>query len=156
MKKNIMFLIIGIILASSITAYATIKLQANEIEYNDTTLDKVLDDLYSNTGKVTSVSFTSSSTSTQNFDIGFRPTYISCSAYPIDGTYVTIIYDYNSDSTHVLRINTTTSNQSGGTTPANAFPQLSTFFTINEDGFTWNIYNNPYWDNASIKCIINR
>lgn len=45
--KIVIAFILGLIVASSITTYATIKLQANEIEYNNTTLDKVLDDLYS-------------------------------------------------------------------------------------------------------------
>lgn len=44
--KIVIAFILGLIVASSITTYATIKLQASEIEYNDTPLDQVLDDLY--------------------------------------------------------------------------------------------------------------
>ena len=46
MKKNILFLILGLIAAGSISVYAAIKYQASEIEYNNTPLDEVLDDLY--------------------------------------------------------------------------------------------------------------
>ncbi len=44
--KIIIAVIITFIVTLSMGVYATIKLQANEVEYNNTTLDKVLDDLY--------------------------------------------------------------------------------------------------------------
>ena len=47
MKKYIIGLLTGLIIATSIGVYAAIKYQASEIEYNDTPLDEVLDDLYS-------------------------------------------------------------------------------------------------------------
>lgn len=47
MKKNILFLVLGLIIAGSIGVYAAIKIQASEVEYNNTPLDKVLDNLYS-------------------------------------------------------------------------------------------------------------
>jgi len=50
-KKNLkvaITIIITAIIVGSASVYATIKLQASEIAYNDTSLDKVLDDLYSN------------------------------------------------------------------------------------------------------------
>ena len=47
MKKNILFFLLGLIVAGSIGVYAAIKYQASEIEYNNTPLDQVLDDLYS-------------------------------------------------------------------------------------------------------------
>ena len=45
-KNPILMFILGAIIFSEITAYAAIKYQANEIEYNDTPLNEVLDDLY--------------------------------------------------------------------------------------------------------------
>lgn len=47
MKKYIIGILIGLIFATSIGVYAAIKYQASEIEYNNTPLDEVLDDLYS-------------------------------------------------------------------------------------------------------------
>lgn len=52
MKKNILFFILGAIVFSSITAYATIKYQANEIGYKDGTVEEALNDLYSKTNSV--------------------------------------------------------------------------------------------------------
>ena len=49
MKKNILFFILGFVAAGNISVYAAIKYQASEIEYNDTPLDEVLDDLYTQT-----------------------------------------------------------------------------------------------------------
>ena len=45
MKKYLLGLLTGLII-TSITAYAVIKYQANEIEYNDTTVESALNDLY--------------------------------------------------------------------------------------------------------------
>ena len=47
MKRNILFFILGGIFFSCISVYATITYQASQINYNNTTLDHVLDDLYS-------------------------------------------------------------------------------------------------------------
>ena len=44
--KTIVAIIITFIVTLSMSVYATIKFQASEIEYNDTPLDQVLDDLY--------------------------------------------------------------------------------------------------------------
>ena len=46
-KNSLLTFVIGLIVAGSIGVYATIKIQASEIEYNNTPLDQVLDDLYS-------------------------------------------------------------------------------------------------------------
>lgn len=46
MKKNIFFFIIGLIVAGSVGVYATIKIQANEIEYKDGTVESALNNLY--------------------------------------------------------------------------------------------------------------
>ena len=46
-KKSIIIFILGMILTASISVFATTRYQANQIEYNDTPLDEVLDDLYS-------------------------------------------------------------------------------------------------------------
>ena len=63
MKKNIFFFIIGLIVAGSVGVYATIKIQANEIEYKDGTVESALNNLYSEVDKQTG-SFT------LNYEIG--------------------------------------------------------------------------------------
>lgn len=49
MKKNILFLILGLIIAGSVGVYASIKIRADEISYNDKTVEDALNDLYLNT-----------------------------------------------------------------------------------------------------------
>lgn len=44
--KIILAFLLGLVIAGSIGVYATIKIQASEIGYNDTTVDQVLDELY--------------------------------------------------------------------------------------------------------------
>ena len=46
MKKNILFFILGLIIAGSIGVYATIKVQSSEIGYKDGTVEDALNDLY--------------------------------------------------------------------------------------------------------------
>lgn len=47
MKKNILFFMLGLIIAGSVGVYAAIKIQADEIEYKDGTVEDALNDLYS-------------------------------------------------------------------------------------------------------------
>ena len=63
MKKYMIGILTGLLIAGTIGVYAAIKYQASEIEYNDTPLDEVLDDLYSNQKEIEtgSVTFTTSS-----------------------------------------------------------------------------------------------
>lgn len=44
--KIILAFIFGILVTASISVYAAVRLQANQIEYNEAPLDEVLDDLY--------------------------------------------------------------------------------------------------------------
>ena len=46
MKKNILFFILGLMIAGSIGVYATIKVQSSEIGYKDGTVEDALNDLY--------------------------------------------------------------------------------------------------------------
>ena len=47
-KNPLLTFVIGILIAGRIGVYATIRIQASEIDYNGTPVDEVLDDLYSN------------------------------------------------------------------------------------------------------------
>ena len=46
MKTKIFYFILGAIIFSGISVFATIKFQANEIGYNNTTVEETLNDLY--------------------------------------------------------------------------------------------------------------
>lgn len=72
MKKvlnNLFYFVVGGIICTSIGVYATISYQANQINYNNTTLDHVLDDLYtaSNAENYTFTSNITPSSETQTF-----------------------------------------------------------------------------------------
>ena len=51
MKKYLIGFILGAIIFASISVYAVIKIQADEIGYNDTTVDQALNDLYTTANK---------------------------------------------------------------------------------------------------------
>ena len=56
MKKYVIGILTGLLIAGTIGVYAAIKYQASEIEYNDTPLDEVLDDLYLKSQNSSSIS----------------------------------------------------------------------------------------------------
>ena len=64
MKKYIIGLLSGIVIASVVNVYATIYYEASQINYKNTTLDHAIDDLY--TTQNTTVSILNSTISTQN------------------------------------------------------------------------------------------
>ena len=170
--KVVISFIVGVILASSLTVYAYSYL-ASDIKYtDDKTVAYALDELYTtshttitnlteeknqletelNSLSTASKSFSFvSSTNTQTFNLGFKPKYISCIATLNNSEYETIIYNYDFDSNHVYKLNTTTNGNS--LLYANAVRDISTFFTINDNGFTWNLTN---WNNTTIYCTVSK
>ena len=81
-KNPILMFILGAIIFSSITVYATVKYQASEIEYNDTPLNEVLDDLYNFSGQsnenvsIRSINITASTNNENKMIVGMNPTRV--------------------------------------------------------------------------------
>ena len=88
-KKSIIIFILGMILTASLSVYATTRYQANQIEYNDTPLDEVLDDLYTETNKdiLTRLNLSSSKVS-YNESYGKRIPYRSTTLNLSSGSYL--------------------------------------------------------------------
>ena len=99
------------------------------------------------------ISFTSTS-SAQTFDLGFRPKYISCAAIPSgSGFYGLIIYNYDYSTSYALRLisNASTSSVSDTSLTANVRTSLSTFYTISDSGFSWNVVSSS-WLGKTVYC----
>ena len=90
--------------------------------------------------KSKSLSF-KSSTQTQTFNLGFRPNYIYCFGI-VNSKHVIIIYNKDVYD-NVIGINNAGMN--------NAYFPLSSWYTINDNGFSWNITGND-WNNVTVNC----
>ena len=179
LKSRIFQIVLTAIIFSGISVFATITITADQIEYAPNISVKAkIDDLYTTATTVVtglnnqisnlqtaninlqsqldsltpgaSFSFTSS-TSSKRFNLGFRPKYISCFANFNNIEYETIIYSYDYDPSHAYKLNTSTTDNP--LLYANAVRTLSTFFTINDDGFSWNITN---WNGVVIYCAASK
>lgn len=90
--------------------------------------------------QISSFSFKSTE-SVQNFNLGFRPSYIACSADNInfENNFVSVVYDASIDDTIITRHNGTTGD-------------VNIFYTINDNGFSWNIVDGSSWYDRTIYC----
>lgn len=93
-----------------------------------------------------------SSTSKQTFDLGFEPSYIACNTkYNASNGNGDMIAIYNKDysETYVARgIKTKTGINIGDTT-------VSYYYTINSNGFTWNIASTGV-SGSTVYCIASK
>ena len=107
--------------------------------------------------KTSSFNFVSGGT-TKTFNLGFRPKYISCTGLIDNGKiYVDIIYNKDYNANKVVRMTSMYNNGNGGChTTSDATPDVSRFFTINDNGFTWNIANHEVWNNSTIYCVASK
>lgn len=144
---------------SSITSLNT---QISTINNKVTTLNKQKTDLTTETkeleGYLSNIStdveilkFTSS-TSKQTFDVGFEPSYIACNTkYNASNGNGDIIAIYNKDysETNVARGMA----GKGGITIADT--TISSYYTINSNGFTWNIASTGV-NGSTVYCIVSK
>ncbi len=192
MKKNILFMFIGMFIAT-VTIVVADNISASSIDYKETNVESALDTLYTtqNTTVANLTSANSTLTSTnetltqekaelqsqlsaistaartftittastpQTVTLGFKPDYIACIADQINNGIVDIVYNKDFNSTKVIRIGSTTVNNnvtSGGHTRDVAFSDLSNWFTLNDNGVTWNI-TNSYWVGKTIYCFASK
>ena len=141
-KNSIFTFVLGLIIAGAIGVIA-ISVSADDISYGNGTVKDAIDDLYTEVGntlstEVNSFSFTSS-TQVQSFNIGFRPKYIACSIDNVNNNFVAIVYNSEVDNTIITRNNGTTS-------------PVSTFYTISDNGFSWNITDSNIWSGKTVYC----
>ena len=170
-NNKIFLVVITAIICSSLSVYAVKTFSANQVKYQNTPLDTTLDNLYQNALTISqmksqhtelvqqdqtyqseldkyknagSIAFTSS-TSTQSFNIGFKPDYVSCFANTenvnTNSGYTIIVYNKSFDSENIIR-----TNQAASTKVA-----LGNFISINNNGFTWNIVSDK-WVGTQIYC----
>ena len=100
----------------------------------------------SSTTAATSISFSVSSTS-QSFNLGFQPNYIYCVLSNGSTNVAHIIFNKDYNSSQVSYSTTTGSNN------APRLMELSNFYTINNNGFTFNFYTSSgTWVNANVNC----
>lgn len=166
MKKMFFAFILGGIIFGSIAGVVAYNYNAKDISYtpNDSSwnvdnIDAAIKDMHSNIinlaaekenlqnqlnsldTKTSSVQFTST-TASKNVELGFKPNYISCVAW-VSNNYQTIVYnkDFDIDNVYKYPVNGT------------AKRPLETFFTINDNGFTWNITN---WNGSTMYCVASK
>ena len=173
-KSYLLSFILGGIIFSGITVFAEYVITADKIEYSaNTSVKDKIDDLYSAKNTIifnknqqianltaerdnlqsqlnsitpdkSSFSFVSTTTP-KTFDLGFKPKYISCFALlSSSNSYNAIIYNQDYSSNYVYKWDAITQQ----TTDA-IQRDLSVFYTINNNGFTWNITN---WNGERLYC----
>ncbi|MBE6161425.1 MAG: hypothetical protein E7158_04320 [Firmicutes bacterium] len=123
----------------------------SQINTKDATISSLQSQLNSLTTAASNFHFTSS-TSVQTFNLGFKPKYINCFSNFKNIEYESIIYNYDYDSSHVYKVNTA---DSYTYTYSMAIREIAPFFTINNNGFSWNI-NSSEWNGVVVYCTASK
>lgn len=121
----------------------------NQISTLNDETSNLEDKLSSISTDVKTLSFTSS-TSTQTFDLGFQPSYISCNTKyntSAGGGGILAIYNKDYSETYAVR----GIKQSSGVISIGDVAYGS-YYTINSNGFTWNISSNTV-SGSTVYCI---
>jgi len=124
----------------------------NKQKTNLTAETKELEGYLSNISTDVEILKFTSSTSKQTFDVGFEPSYIACNTkYNASNGSGDMIGIYNKDysETYVARGIKT----KAGVTIANT--AISSYYTINSNGFTWNIASTSV-NGSTVYCIVSR
>ncbi len=151
-KKNIK-VILAFLLGMVITipsVYAVNKYLSSDVTYKDTTVENALNELYINKKYNSSINFTISA-NMSSINVGFRPKYISCIILNNnDGLNVSLNYNPDIDDKNVLRMyNRNISN-------SETIKPLSTYMTITDDGFEWNIKTDYSYVGNKVYCVVSR
>lgn len=131
------------------TRIAGLNSQISTLESQNSTLTSEKNELQSQLNSLTtastSFSFTSTTT-TQTFNLGFKPNYISFTAYFSSGNfYVNVIYNKDIDTNKVVRSNGDNSEKM----------DLSSWITLTDNGFVWNV-NAESWNGIKVYCTASK
>ena len=129
----------------------------SQVNAKDATISSLQSQLNSLTTAASNFHFTSS-TSKQTFNLGFKPDYISCITYAENNRYIMMIYNKKYDADEIFRITSHIDSDTlvgSATLTSNTKQPLQNWFTINNNGLTWNI-NADSWAGFEIYCTASK
>ena len=149
MKKYNIGFIIGAIVFGSIGVYASIKYQASEIEYNNETLDNVLDELYNVTNKEVINKITIHLCTKHNANLNYGGnTIISFNESLINAYDYFKIYNY-SQNEYVSSCSVRASQKNSGAISLTSYIK----YNIDDDSSVWiNLLKNNNNSNVDAQC----